>query len=80
MAETKKMEEPKNAAVQKIETPRTVTKEPEYTIRELALASKELFGVPKECVFAAFAGKRDKEATIAEAKAAIGKFMKKEVK
>lgn len=58
----------------------TQTQESVYTLQEFAQNSKELFGVQKECVIAAFRVANKQEATPSEAKEMVEKFMRKEIK
>lgn len=58
----------------------TAVREDTYTVDELIAASKNVFKVQQECAAAALKPLNKKEMTISEARAAIDKFMKKEVK
>ena len=51
-----------------------------YTLDELAEASREVFGVPKECVVAALKPLKKEKMAVEEAKATVKDFMNKEVK
>lgn len=51
-----------------------------YTKEEFAKAAKTVFGVPAECVQAAFSVAGVEKAAEAEAKQIVGKFMNREVK
>lgn len=57
-----------------------VISEDAYTVEELAAVSREVFGVPRECVVASLKPLGKQSMTVSEAKAVIEKFMKKEVK
>jgi hypothetical protein len=59
------------------ETPVRVT-ESRYTADELAESSGR-FGVPKECVYAAFRFANKKDASVSEAEEIIGSFMRRTV-
>jgi len=51
-----------------------------YPVEELIAASREVFGVPQECVVAALKPLKKETMTVSETRAVIEKFMKKEVK
>lgn len=51
-----------------------------YPVEELIKASREVFGVPQECVVAALKPLKRETMTVSEARTVIETFMKKEVK
>lgn len=55
-------------------------KESVYKVSELAANAKTVFGTRPECVMAALREDGKEEYTVSEAKTAVQKFLKKEVK
>ena len=64
----------------KVDTTSSAVSEDTYPVEELIAASREVFGVPQECVVAALKPLKREAMTVSEAKAVIETFMKKEVK
>ena len=64
----------------KVDTTSSAVSEDTYPVEELIAASREVFGVPQECVVAALKPLKRKDITVSEAKAVIKKKKKKEVK
>lgn len=65
------------------ETPKSeqkVQKESMYSIKELAVNARKIFGTRQECVVAALKVDGKSQYTVSEAKVIVEKFLKKEVK
>ncbi len=60
--------------------PKKAQKAATYRMEELIKASEKALGVPKECAVAALKRSGKEEMTVGEAKAAVERFMKQEVK
>lgn len=60
--------------------PAKAPKESVYKVSELAANAKTVFGTRPECVTAALKENGKEEYTVSEAKVAVQKFLKKEVK
>ena len=60
--------------------PKAEKKESVYPVSELAANARKIFGTRQECVSAALRAAGKTECTVPEAKAIVGKFLKKEVK
>lgn len=57
-----------------------VPQESKYSIGELAINARAIFGTVPECVTAALRANEKAEYTVTEAKTIVEKFLKKEVK
>lgn len=68
------------AAEQSKSAPAKAPKESVYKVSELAANAKAVFGTRPECVTAALREDGKEEYTVSEAKVAVQKFLKKEVK
>ncbi len=70
----------KTEVAAKVEETAPVVSEDAYPVKELIMASREVFGVPQECVVAALKPLKRESMTVSEARTVIETFMKKEVK
>lgn len=76
MTEEKVTDPVKNAPVK--QAPKN--KESVYSITELLAAGDKIFGVPRECIMAAFKMEKKERMSVSEAKAVVKKFMERKVK
>lgn len=67
---------------EKAETRKSISekKESSYSVKELAVNARKLFGTRPECVTAALTAAGKTESTVIEAKSIVENFLKREVK